>query len=416
MINWLSQIEKSHPIEIELGLDRIKEVGEKADLFTSKCPVITIAGTNGKGSTVEALSTLLQDAGLNIGAYTSPHLLSFNERIRINGATQSDEALCAVFEKIEALRGTVSLTFFEFTTLAALMLFKERDLDAIILEVGLGGRLDAVNAIAPDLAIVTAVHYDHEAYLGHTLEAIAKEKAGILRKNIPVVLSKESRISTLLNKASELNNQIFSEEIDFGYTDGSLKEWQIGGEVIKLPIFNLPSSSVSMALAAYTILDKLHFNLPDIQKTVRSLEQIKLLGRFFPLKFGKITVIFDVAHNPHASEFLAEKLKTIKGKGRIIAVWASLSDKALQGIVSPLKELIDVWCVGNLPGVSRAAPVIALTQALIAENVKDHREFPSIKEAFDGSLSMAKEGDHVVVFGSFHTVAEVFTNKDGNHG
>jgi dihydrofolate synthase/folylpolyglutamate synthase len=393
-----------------MGLSRIKTVGNRADLFTFASPVITVAGTNGKGSTVTALAKLLQSAGRQVATYTSPHLLRFNERIQINGICATDQQLCTAFAKVEQLRGDIPLTFFEFTTLAALILFKEaaNEQSVIILEVGLGGELDAVNAVQPSMAIITSIGFDHQEWLGDPLASIALAKAGILRPGIPVLLGNTAVMEPIISKAKQLHNQLYCAGKDFGFIDQDERTWQFQEEVIKLPIIKLPANSVSLAMAAYTILNSYAFSLPPIATMVNVLEDLTMVGRFYLEKLGNITIIFDVAHNAPASEWLARKLSSIKENGRIIAVWASLSDKDLAGIIGPMKAIVDIWSIGNLQNTDRTTPVTVLKNQLQAQNIQNIHVADNMNIAFDQAVAIANLQDHIVVFGSFYTVAEIF--------
>lgn len=407
--DWLAYLEQSHPAVIQLGLERIKEVGERGNLLQFPFPVITVAGTNGKGSTVSALSTLLKQAGLNVGTYTSPHLLKFNERIQINGKCLSDEAICEAFKHIETLRLKTSLTFFEFTTLAAFFIFQQPiyALDVVILEVGLGGRLDAVNAVEANLAIITTIGYDHQEYLGDTLESIAHEKAGIFRSQIPIVLGKKAQISNLLEQALALGNPVVLEGEHFDYKNG-LGSWHFNNEMIRLKPFYLPGTSVSLAMAAYTLLGGKYFSLPPLGEVVQALANLTMMGRYHQFIFdNNIKLIFDVGHNEQASQWLAYQLQETAKERKIIAVWASLSDKALSEIIRPMKEVISEWFVGELLGVKRAARAEMLFQALSWQGIENISKFSSMVGAFHGALNSAKAGDCIVIFGSFYTVSQV---------
>ncbi|MGE3317713.1 MAG: folylpolyglutamate synthase/dihydrofolate synthase family protein [Candidatus Berkiella sp.] len=405
---WLAHIEQSRPQHIiELGLERVKEVGAAAKVLDFSCPVITVAGTNGKGSTVAVLATLLQAAGLNVGAYTSPHLLRFNERIQINGQPVSDEALCEAFASIEqhALKG---LTFFEYTTLAALAVFHKASpkLDVIILEVGLGGRLDAVNVIAPTLAVFTSISIDHAEILGATREAIAHEKAGILRPNIPVVVSEQAYVSSLQKALQANQNPYVLEGKDFEFSDASYQEWRFQDKVIKLPKCNLPENSVSIALAAYTVFSKSFYQLPDISEVINYIENVTMMGRFQTVQVDGIPVILDVAHNPASCLRLAQRLKQ-HTDSKVIAVWASLQDKDLSNIVIPMLSRVSEWFIGGLHQVTRSAPPSLLEQTLEAQGAKCLSAYDSLLAAFTAALKRCKAGDHIVVFGSFFTVSSV---------
>lgn len=377
--DWLHYLEKIHPATIEMGLERIQQVTANSGLFNFSCPVVVVGGTNGKGSTVGALAKLLMSAGKKVGTYTSPHFLYFNERIQINGQCVSDTQLIEAFTQVESLRQNTPLTFFEFTTLAALIIFQSCALDALILEVGLGGRLDAVNCVSGDLTIITSIGLDHTDLLGKTLESIAKEKAGILRPRVPVLLGETANIEVIRHAAQELNCPI------------SVPEKKCGN--------HLPDNSVALAQEAYTLLrDKL--TLPPLDS--HWLLNAKMVGRFYSVQVADKTVIFDVAHNGQASHWLSQKLSSIEGK--IYALWASLADKALMDIIEPLKTRIDTWYIPDL-NVERC-DIKKMLNALVAQKIERIFSFADIKEAFSAVLEVAKPKETIVVFGSFYTVAQ----------
>lgn len=415
LATWLAHIEHSRPQHvINLGLSRVQEVGEAANVLSFSCPVVTVAGTNGKGSTVAVLATLLQAAGLNVGAYTSPHLLHFNERIQINGRPVEESALCDAFAKIEAHASGKGLTFFEYTTLAAFSVFKATPkLDVIILEVGLGGRLDAVNVISPSMAIITSISIDHEAILGSTRSEIAAQKSGILRNHIPVILSKDAKVDTLEKAIEQFKNPVFVEEEDFAYVDSAFHHWRFQDKVNKLPKFNLPESSVSLALAAYTIFSKTFHLLPDISEVINYIENVTMMGRFQTINIDGVSVIFDVAHNPASVERLANKLNQYTGD-KVVAVWASLQDKNLTNIVLPMINKVSKWFIGGLEHTARAASTLLLEQALTANGVGEIKSHERLFDAYKSAKLSTKTGDTIVVFGSFYTVSNILSSLIDN--
>lgn len=406
--DWLAQIETYHPHDIRLGLDRILEVGNKANLFDFKCPVVTLAGTNGKGSTLTTLARLLEGSHKNYGTYTSPHLIHFNERIRINGEIVSDDQLCDAFSQVETLSKGIPLTYFEFTTLAAMVIFQKANLDLLILEVGMGGRLDAVNAVSPDLAVLTSISYDHEAWLGQTLPDIAKEKAGILRHAIPVVLSQEACQTTVLEALEAFKTPHYIEQKDFGYDDHS--EWfcWLTDSCVRVPKNYLPSNSVSLAMATYTILENGLMALPPLSHAVKNLTHVGMLGRFHSLSIDQKPVIFDVAHNPAGTKWLAQRLGASRVAGIRRAVWASLADKSLTQMIESLCQCIDVWYVADLSPVPRAASLQTLIDTLKAQGIEKIHSFDTVEKAFLEAKQEASTEDEIVVFGSFFTVAQAY--------
>lgn len=403
---WLRYIEGQHPKEICLGLDRVSAVAQKADVMNFSCKVITVAGTNGKGSTVASLFALLKEAGLQVGTYTSPHLFDFKERIQINGQMVSDAHLCDAFEKIQSSRNDIPLTFFEFTTLAAFYLFQQAPLDVVILEVGLGGQKDAVNLISPDVAIVTSIGLDHQDYLGDTLESIASEKAGIFRENQTALIGKTANIPTLLNKAHAQKVNLYTEGKAFNL-DETTGSWKFGNEAnIEIKHY-LPNTSVSLALAAYTILSKRYFSLPVLERVISSLENVVMVGRCYPVCFNNANIVFDVSHNPQGSMHLAAKLQSLATTKRVKAVWASMQDKDLAGIVKPMKNIVNEWYIGKIKNNERSASSEQLKKALLACNVNNTYAFETIVDAFKSALQSVSKLDIVVVFGSFFTVSQV---------
>ncbi|MBS0286990.1 MAG: bifunctional tetrahydrofolate synthase/dihydrofolate synthase [Proteobacteria bacterium] len=407
---WQRYIESCHPQEIEMGLTRVNEVAQKANLLNFHCPVITVGGTNGKGSTVATLSYLLQTAGLNVGTYLSPHLFDFKERIQINGQSFAEGVYCKAFEKIERYRGDVPLTFFEFTTLAAFELFLQSPvkLDVVILEVGLGGRLDAVNLINPTLSIVTSIGLDHQFYLGDTLESIAAEKAGIFRARCPAIIGKTAKISTLLSCAKDLDVTLFIEGEHFDY-EGS--QWQFGNKANIIPKHYLPPNSVSLAMAAYTILGEHYFSLPSLAQVVLSLEEMVMVGRCYPVFLNNTQVIFDVGHNPDGSQWLAHNLEKKAIQGQVIAVWASMADKDLAGIVKPMIALVNQWYIGQISNNTRCAKSNVLKETLLTQKVQNIHAYDTLLEAFEQAKMSANEQDLIVVFGSFYTVSQIMQSN-----
>lgn len=408
LAQWLENLEQSHAHQpIALGLERIAEVGKRLGILNFTCPVVTVAGTNGKGSTVASLGALVLQAGFKVGTYTSPHLLKFNERIQIAGICVSDQQLCAAFLTIKTAQGSTSLTFFEFTTLAAFILFQQATCDLIILEVGMGGRLDAVNVVDPQLAIVTSIGHDHQAFLGETLAEIAQEKAGIFRPQIPVLVGKQAQISSLLNQGEKLQSHIYLEGRDFRYS-ASTWEWCQDRDIISLPAHFLPPQSVSLALAAYTILGMSHLKLPPLTKVIGVLDRKMMIGRCQELTYQGKQIILDVGHNGQASEWLAHRLQVDYSQHKKIAVWASLVDKPLAAIVSAMHPIIDTWFVGGLPGNTRGPNQALLTATLTRQGIEQFYAFADIKMAFTQALAWAKKEDVIVVFGSFYVISEIY--------
>lgn len=404
--DWLAALETTQGGAIVLGLDNVRQVAERLRVVEFACPVVMVGGTNGKGSTVATLVWLLRSQGISVGSYTSPHLLYFQERIQINGIPVSDQDLSAALSEVAAARGDIALTYFEWTTLAALWLFKRHaePLDVLVLEVGLGGRLDAVNVIDPTIAVVTSIGYDHQAWLGESLESIAAEKAGIFRPSIPVVIGKNVTQTALLKQAEALGVTLLREGRDF---DADLShQWRCGDRLIAIPSHGLPPSSVSLALATYTILEK-QLDIVPLEDPASALAGLCMAGRFFTCRVQHKTIICDVAHNAEGAAWLADRLAH-EGFSEVVAVWASLEDKALAAIVGAMKSTVKHWMIGEFTQpVARAASSGVLNEALIQTGITAVDIYKTIEQAF--AAAMRSTADTIVVFGSFYTVAEVMT-------
>lgn len=419
--DWLTRLESLHPKAIDMGLDRVADVAQRMGLQLD-CPVITVGGTNGKGSTCAMLESMLLQGGYRVGLYTSPHLLHFNERARINGEMATDAMLCESFDKVEAARGEVSLTYFEFTTLAILKLFAQAGLDAVILEVGLGGRLDAVNIIDADVAIVTSVDLDHMDYLGDNREKIGYEKAGIFRSGRAAICSDPAPPASLLAHAAAIGADLWLFGRDFNYS-GDRQQWNFGGRSQRRNALAYPSlrgaNQLLNASAALAALEVLRERLPLSAQEVRSgLVMVDLPARFQVLP-GRPAVILDVAHNPHAAATLAQNLDNMGFHPYTFAVFGAMADKDIAGVVAQLKDRIDHWYLADLP-LPRAARATSLAQTLRDAGVRESEQagaqrsircFASPAEAFIEAKVRAGENDRIAVFGSFLTVAGVMALK-----
>ncbi|KVD36222.1 bifunctional tetrahydrofolate synthase/dihydrofolate synthase [Burkholderia ubonensis] len=422
---WLSHLERAHPVGIDMGLTRIGQVKAALGLEFA-CPVITVGGTNGKGSTCAFLETILVRAGYKVGCHTSPHLLAFNERARVNGETVADDALLPHFEAVEAARTSlpepVSLTYFEFTTLAILHLFASRGLDAVILEVGLGGRLDAVNIIDTDCAIVTSIDIDHTEYLGDTREQIAFEKAGIFRPGKPAICGDPAVPQTLIDHAEAIGADLWLVGRDFRYEaqpGAERQQWSYLGRDKRYPALAYPAlrgaNQLINASAALAALESLRAVLPVSAQDIRlGLANVELPGRFQVLP-GKPAIVLDVAHNPHAAAVLAQNLGNMGFFPYTYAVFGAMHDKDIDGVLRHLKGEIDHWCVTDLP-LPRAASAGQLEAALRHAGVEDGPDssvtcHASPADAFRDALKRASENDRIVVFGSFYTVAGVMAYR-----
>lgn len=426
LADWLTLLESRHYKTIDLGLDRVVQVKERLKLQFS-CPVIMVAGTNGKGSTCAMLESILLRAGYKVGLYIKPHFLDFNERARIGGESASDAALITSFEVVEAQRGDISLTYFEFTTLAIMHLLAEANLDVVILEVGLGGRLDAVNIVDADVSIVTSIDIDHADYLGDTREKIGFEKAGIFRVGKSAICSDPVPPQSLIDHANAIGADLWLLGRDFNYT-GDKQQWNYGGRGQRRNALGYPSlrgaNQLLNASAALAALEALRHQLPVSAQEVRSgLVMLDLPGRFQVLP-GQPMVILDVAHNPHAAATLAQNLDNMSFHPYTFAVFGAMLDKDIKGIVAQLKTRIDHWCLTALP-LPRAASEQQLRERLLEAGVNTGngtdtevsvQTFDSPEHAYANALSRAGENDRIVVFGSFLTVAGVMASrKSGLH-
>ena len=425
LADWLTRLESLHPKAIDMGLERVAQVRDALALRLD-CPVFTVGGTNGKGSTCAMLEAILLQGGYKVGLYTSPHLVHFNERARLAGEIVTDEELVAQFAAVEAARGDVSLTYFEFTTLAILRLFAQSGLDAVILEVGLGGRLDAVNVIDADVAIVTSVDIDHTEYLGVTREQIGFEKAGIFRAGRPAICSDPVPPQSLIDHAEAIGADLWLLGRDFNYS-GDKQQWNYGGRSVRRSGLGYPglrgANQLLNACAALAALEALRDRLPLGAQEVRSgLAMVELPGRFQVLP-GRPTVVLDVAHNPHAAAALAQNLGNMGFHPYTYAVFGAMADKDIDGIIAHMKPLVDHWCVTDLP-LPRAASAADIAARLSEAGVDNSsakdaersiRTFASPAEAYANARSRAGENDRIAVFGSFLTVAGVIAARKSEY-
>ncbi len=408
LADWLTYIQSLHSSAIDLGLQRIEKVASDLGLTEFSCPVITIAGTNGKGSTVCFLESIYRTAGYRVAAYTSPHLLHFNERLRINGESIDNNALVNAFEHIEAVRGDLSLSFFEFTTLAVLSICKQSDFDVLLLEIGLGGRLDAVNVVEPDLPIITNIAIDHVDWLGDNREQIGKEKAGVFRPDKSAVCGDREPPQSVLQMAQEKQVclSLLGKDFDFE-SNGDKWNWQ--GPTFNLTNLPLPQLKLQNAATSLMAIDLMQERLPVTQYAILTgLATAHLPGRFEVSAADDIAVIFDVAHNPQSVAFLAKQLtsyghsQSFAGKTR--AVVAMLKDKDIEAALLPMISLVDEWYAAGLD-VPRGEKSVKISAKLAANAVKSCYNSSSVEAGLKKAVSESKPGDRIIVFGSFHTVA-----------
>ncbi|MDP3688238.1 MAG: bifunctional tetrahydrofolate synthase/dihydrofolate synthase [Sulfurimicrobium sp.] len=405
---WLTHLEQLHPKTIELGLDRLNWVKSRLQLKLP-FPIITVGGTNGKGSTCAMLEAVLSAAGYKTGLYTSPHLLRYNERVRIAMQEASDQALCDAFAAVEAARGEVSLSYFEFGTLAAIWLFQQQQVEVAILEVGLGGRLDAVNAFDADCAVVTSVDLDHMDYLGDDRESIGWEKAGIFRAGTPAVCADASPPRRLLDHAARIGAQLKLIGKDF-VAHAEPTQWQFTSNTgwrLNLPFPALRGAyQLDNACACLAALETLRERLPVTPDNIRrGLLEVTVHGRFQVLA-GRPLVILDVAHNPHAARALAANLQQMACRGKTFAVFAMLVDKDIAGVIAAMRDEIDLWLVAGIDH-ARGASAPELQAHLMNAGISAILTFVDTAAAYHHACQIAGEDDRIAAFGSFHTVAEL---------
>lgn len=409
--DWLAYLEQLHPTAIDMGLERAREVGVRLGLGRPARRIVTVTGTNGKGSTCAFIASLLRAQGLKVGVYSSPHLLRYNERVQIDGEQASDEALCAAFAAVEAARGDVSLTYFEMGTLAAFWLFQQAGLDAAVLEVGLGGRLDAVNLIDADVSVVTNIGLDHSEWLGDSRDSVATEKAGIFRNGKPALCGDLHPPASLLDCAASLPAPLYLRGRDFDLAlDAHGWHWRgvsSAGEPLELhdlPLLSLPVENAALAIQAFVLLE------PGWQpkRVADALLQTRVTGRLdrrtLRSKGQNVPLLLDVGHNPHAASYLAESLAARPPAGRRLAVFGLLADKDLDGILDVLLPRVDEWAVAPL-ATPRSAPAGDLQDALLRRGVSVSIH-AGVAQALEAQLAQAEEGDEILLFGSFYCVAE----------
>ena len=413
--DWLAHCEQLHPQAIDMGLGRVQAVAARMALHFD-CPVITVAGTNGKGSTCAMLEAILLESGYRTGVYTSPHLVHFEERCRIHGQSVSADALAQAFAQVEAARGDVSLSYFEFSTLAILQLLSQAGLDVAILEVGLGGRLDAVNIIDPDCAVITSIDIDHTSFLGTDREQIGFEKAGIMRAGKPVVVSDPVPPDSVIAHAAALGADLWRFGQDFNFSGDKL-QWAWAGRGRRYSGMAYPAlrgaNQLVNASGVLAALEVLRPRLPVTAQAVRNgLAMVELPGRF-QIVPGEPVLVLDVAHNPHSVAALAANLDAMGFYPTTHAVFGAMADKDLQVMMERVGPVIDRWYFTDLP-VPRAATAAQLQQHWQAQNRRADAAsstHASPEQALQAAIAAANPADRIVVFGSFYTVGGVL--KDG---
>jgi len=408
---WLGFCENLHPQSIDLGLERVSKVAAAMDL-RFECPVITVAGTNGKGSTCAMLEAVYRQSGYKTGMYTSPHLVYFQERCRLQGQAVASEELVKHFEKVEAARGDITLSYFEFTSLALFSCMAAASLDVVILEVGLGGRLDAVNVIDTDCAVITSIDLDHTELLGKDRDSIGIEKAGIMRPHKPVVISDPSPPESVLLHASSLNADVWQVTKDVQFNgDTQQWTWRARGRTYSGLAYPALRGANQMLNAAgvLAVMEALRQQLPVTAQAIRAgLSTVQWPGRFQILP-GQPAIVLDVAHNPHAASALAHNLDAMGFYPRTHAVLGAMADKDIAGLLKRLIPLVECWYFCDLP-TPRAATAVQLQaawQSLSPPSTSQASQFAGPQQALSQAMAAADPADRILVFGSFFTVGGV---------
>ena len=407
LADWLAHIERQHPKSIDMGLQRVREVAARMRLPRPAKRVITVGGTNGKGSTVAFVEAIARAHGWKVGCYTSPHLLRYNERVRIDGVDAGDAALVAGFEAVEAARGDTPLTYFEYGTLCALWLFARSKLDLAVLEVGLGGRLDAVNVVDADASIITTVDLDHQDWLGEDIEAIGFEKAGIARPFKPLVLGDDDPPASVLRHAYAIGAQSWRIANDFFAEplDAETWRWREVGFSMDLPMPALAAPvQLRNAASAIAAVRTLRARI-DKQTYAEGVANARVAGRLQRFERNGVEVVVDVGHNPQAARALAQWLRA-QPRRRTLAVYAALADKDVAGVAQALAGVVDGW---HIAGLSDAGPrglgVDDFARQLAGTAAADAARHVGVDAALQAAMAQAGPGGRVLVFGSFHTAA-----------
>ena len=403
LATWLYYLEHLHTQAIELGLDRIRQVARRLDLLKPAPFVFTVAGTNGKGTTCRTLETLLIAAGYRVGVYSSPHLVRYTERVRVQDQELSEALHTASFAEIEAGRGDISLTYFEFGTLSALNLFRQSQLDVVILEVGLGGRLDATNIVDADVAVITSIALDHTDWLGPDRESIGREKAGVFRAGKPAIVGEPDMPDSIAAVANEKGAQLLQRGRDWSYRQQA-ESWSlrdVQGDLSDLPLPQVPLPNAATALVALRAS-----GLTVSEAQIRANLPLAVLPGRFQTVSESPRVILDVAHNPHAAAYLASRLATLPAQGAVHAVVGMLHDKDIAGTLAALAPEVDYWYCAPLEGPRGA------TAEQLMMHLPQAQAFADVDSAWQQARQQAQPQDIVLVCGSFHTVAQVMESME----
>lgn len=408
--DWLSWQESLHLSAIDLGLDRIRIVAKRLNLLSPSFKIFTVAGTNGKGSTVAMLDSILRADGYITGVYTSPHIIRYNERIQVHGSQASDELICQAFAEIDQARGDISLTYFEFGSLAALLIFQQQNIDVAVLEVGLGGRLDAANLWDPDIAVITSIGIDHVAWLGNDREKIGFEKAGIMRSKQPIVCGDPEPPKSIAEHAQTINAHLIQYGEHYLWKKGIDNwSWQYGD--LQYQHLPLPSLQGDIQLQnAATALTALAVSGLNISETAmrEGLQNTVLMGRLQKVQ-EEPEVLLDVAHNAHAAKELAIYLRNHKKQGKTRAVFSILADKNIEDVIPYLADVVDEWYVSTVND-PRALSSSSIIKALQKMECTVSGSYNTIDKAMDQALKQSLAKDRVVIFGSFLVISEVISN------
>ncbi|PMH40575.1 bifunctional folylpolyglutamate synthase/dihydrofolate synthase [Vibrio sp. 10N.286.49.B3] len=399
---WLDYLSNIHTSAIDLGLDRVQKVAERGNLTKPAPYIITVAGTNGKGSTCALMEAILLDAGYSVGVYSSPHLIRYNERVRINGQELDDEKHAQAFAYIEQLRAETSLSLFEYGTLAALRLFQTEKVDVVLLEVGLGGRLDATNIVDHDISIVTSLAVDHVDWLGDDINVIGFEKAGIYRSGRPAICGQPNPPATVAAHADDINAEFYQVGIQYTYQQ-SENHWQWTSGAYQLDDLPLPQLPLPNAATALMALGSSELEISDIN-IVNGLKKASLPGRMQKIN-DQPTIILDVAHNPHSANYLVEQMQKNYSGQPIHVVVAMLHDKDIQSTLEVIEPIATHWYPASLSG-----PRAASAQELCAFLPAGLTQYSQPEAAFQAALKQAQPNDIILVVGSFHTVGDVLAH------